>query len=194
MVSKAREDFPEPLTPVTAVMALCGISTLMFFRLWTRAPRTRMDSCSCRTSVAARVISFVAKGKLIQRVSTALPKLQIIRPLSKRSKRPICVWRMPWRICRANSRLLGEGDLTDTAFHFQVNRRRGFSIGIIGVGVPVVLQAAHVDRADAAGRVSNDADVFRKADIGLPHTPFNVGRQIGPAVAGEVHIHLARSE
>jgi len=35
---------------------------------------------------------------------------------------------------------------------------------------------------------------FREADVGLPHTPFNVGSQIGLAVAGEVHIHLARSE
>jgi hypothetical protein len=45
-VSKARLDFPEPLTPVTTVIALWGISKLMFFRLWTRAPRTRMVSCS----------------------------------------------------------------------------------------------------------------------------------------------------
>src|SRR5713101_6813794 len=64
MVSNASEDFPEPLTPVTTVMALCGISTLIFFRLWTRAPRTRMDSCSVRTSVGAWVISLVAKGSL----------------------------------------------------------------------------------------------------------------------------------
>src|SRR5713226_2323052 len=91
MVSKAREDFPEPLTPVTTVMALCGISTLIFLRLWTRAPRTRMDSCSGNTSVVAWVISLVAKGKPRQRVSSALPKLQIIRLLSKRSKRRICM-------------------------------------------------------------------------------------------------------
>src|SRR5712692_2120534 len=91
MVSKAREDFPEPLTPVTTVMALCGISTLMFLRLWTRAPRTEMDS-SGRTIAVAWVISLVAKGKLGQRVSTVLPKLQIIRLLSKRGK---------WRFSRA---------------------------------------------------------------------------------------------
>src|SRR5229473_3230674 len=44
MVSKASEDLPEPLTPVTTVMALCGTSTLIFFRLWTRAPRIEMVS------------------------------------------------------------------------------------------------------------------------------------------------------
>src|ERR1700694_1628501 len=91
MVSKAREDLPEPLTPVTTVMALCGISTLIFLRLWTRAPRTRMDSCSGGISVLAWVISLVATGKPRQRVSSALPKLQIIRLLSKRGKRRIGV-------------------------------------------------------------------------------------------------------
>src|SRR5260370_38885265 len=91
MVWKAGEDFPEPLTPVTTVMASCGISRLMFLRLWTRAPRTRMDSCCGRISVVAWVISFVAKGKPRQRVSSALPKLQIIRPPSKRGKQRICV-------------------------------------------------------------------------------------------------------
>ena len=42
MVSKASDDLPDPETPVTTVRALCGISKSMFFRLWTRAPRTMM--------------------------------------------------------------------------------------------------------------------------------------------------------
>src|SRR3990172_98850 len=44
MVSKASEDLPEPETQVTTVMAPWGMSKSMFFRLWTRAPRTRMAS------------------------------------------------------------------------------------------------------------------------------------------------------
>jgi hypothetical protein len=40
MVSKARDDLPEPLNPVITVSVLRGISTLMFFRLCMRAPRT----------------------------------------------------------------------------------------------------------------------------------------------------------
>src|SRR5581483_274214 len=44
MVSKARLDLPDPETPVTTVSRLCGISKSMFLRLWTRAPRTTMDS------------------------------------------------------------------------------------------------------------------------------------------------------
>src|SRR5882757_3071909 len=42
MVSKASEDFPEPLSPVITVSVFRGISTLMFFRLCWRAPRTEM--------------------------------------------------------------------------------------------------------------------------------------------------------
>src|SRR5260370_24488712 len=60
----------------------------MFLRLWTRAPRTRMVSCSEWTSVVSLVICLVAKGKPRQRVSSAQPKLEIIRPLSKQGKRP----------------------------------------------------------------------------------------------------------
>src|SRR3954470_21391825 len=42
MVSNARDDFPDPLSPVITVSVLRGISTLMFFRLCWRAPRTLM--------------------------------------------------------------------------------------------------------------------------------------------------------
>src|SRR5438445_6238428 len=55
MVSKARLDFPEPDTPVTTVMALWGISKLIFFRLWTRAPETAMEVGS---SVISGLSSF----------------------------------------------------------------------------------------------------------------------------------------
>src|SRR5579884_323197 len=44
MVSKASEDLPDPETPVTTVRVLWGISKSMFFRLWTRAPRTTIVS------------------------------------------------------------------------------------------------------------------------------------------------------
>lgn len=44
MVSKAKEDLPDPETPVTTVRVLWPIEKSMFFRLWTRAPRTTMLS------------------------------------------------------------------------------------------------------------------------------------------------------
>src|SRR5688572_16252580 len=40
MVSNARDDFPEPLTPVMMISLPAGSVTSMFFRLWVRAPRT----------------------------------------------------------------------------------------------------------------------------------------------------------
>src|SRR5580698_1979905 len=42
MVSKASEDFPEPLSPVITVKVLRGISTSIFLRLCWRAPCTVM--------------------------------------------------------------------------------------------------------------------------------------------------------
>src|SRR5262245_24196025 len=44
MVSKARLDLPDPLTPVMTVSFPSGISTLTFLRLCTRAPLTLMTS------------------------------------------------------------------------------------------------------------------------------------------------------
>ena len=43
MVSNASDDLPDPLRPVITVKALRGISTLMFFRLCWRAPRTLIE-------------------------------------------------------------------------------------------------------------------------------------------------------
>ena len=42
MVSKAKEDLPDPETPVTTVSCFLGMSTSMLRRLWVRAPRTRI--------------------------------------------------------------------------------------------------------------------------------------------------------
>src|SRR2546427_10505892 len=44
MVSKASEDLPAPESPVMRVRAFRGISTVMFLRLCSRAPRTTNDS------------------------------------------------------------------------------------------------------------------------------------------------------
>jgi len=73
---KRQRRFPDPLTPVTTVSALCGISTLTFLRLCTRAPRMRKTSCCSRMG---GMVSFVAKGKPRQRAFRTLPKLQSIR-------------------------------------------------------------------------------------------------------------------
>src|SRR5712692_7990372 len=46
MVSKASDDFPDPDRPVMTTRRFRGISTSMFLRLWTRAPRTAIQSCA----------------------------------------------------------------------------------------------------------------------------------------------------
>src|SRR5215472_1570453 len=45
MVANTRELLPEPETPVKTVSLRLGISRLTFFRLFSRAPWTRMRSC-----------------------------------------------------------------------------------------------------------------------------------------------------
>jgi hypothetical protein len=50
MVSNTKDDFPEPETPVNTVIFRRGMSTEMFLRLFSRAPRTwmaRSESDGC---------------------------------------------------------------------------------------------------------------------------------------------------
>src|SRR5258708_105560 len=194
MGSNASEDFPDPLTPVTTVMALCGISTLIFFRLWTRAPRTRMDSCSGRISFVVWVSSLVTKGKPRQRVERALSKLQIIRLPSNRSKRP------DFDKGARNSRLKGvleflaKHNLANAAFYLQANRSGSLSVSVIRVSTVFVFQSVRFHVSDSSGSVHDHAHVFWQSDIRLPHAPFDIGRQIRLAVAGEIDIHLSRAD
>src|SRR6185436_13113092 len=58
MVSKAREDFPDPLTPVTTVRAARGNSTSTFLRLFWRAPWSRTNPASSRVSGAGTSRSY----------------------------------------------------------------------------------------------------------------------------------------
>src|ERR1700722_7255328 len=65
MVSNARLDLPDPETPVTTVIAFCGISKLMFFRLWTRAPVTTMDDSPPAPGAPSTVASRGRSGALV---------------------------------------------------------------------------------------------------------------------------------
>src|SRR5215813_13591553 len=62
MVSNASDDLPDPLTPVTIVNALWGMSKSMFFRLWTRTPRTTMLSFSVRFNVVVMNLTLYNGG------------------------------------------------------------------------------------------------------------------------------------
>src|SRR3954451_4476292 len=62
MVSKARDDLPEPERPVITVNLSRGMSTLMFFRLCWRAPLTLMRSMAiAKTRHSSRQI-FALQG------------------------------------------------------------------------------------------------------------------------------------
>src|SRR5688572_23466906 len=52
MVSKTSDDLPDPDTPVTTVSWLWGMSTEMFLRLWTRAPRIDRESSTTIESIS----------------------------------------------------------------------------------------------------------------------------------------------
>src|SRR3954454_22723375 len=50
MVLKASEDLPDPDRPVMTTSRSRGRSTSIFFRLWTRAPRTAIQSWAIPTA------------------------------------------------------------------------------------------------------------------------------------------------
>src|SRR5829696_8069577 len=71
MVSKAREDLPEPERPVITVKRSRGMSTLMFFRLCWRAPLTLMRSMAiAKISHSSRQIFKQQADLLAQRRKT----------------------------------------------------------------------------------------------------------------------------
>src|SRR5579872_1979177 len=98
MVSKASEDLPEPLSPVITVRVLRGISTLMFFRLCWRAPRTRIEVIAIRRVQPYRRLRW-AEGTTIRpylscqhraasmRVKVAFPRgRQMFEPAMRRAR------------------------------------------------------------------------------------------------------------
>src|SRR5258708_2449831 len=65
-----KEDFPDPETPVTTISLLRGISTVIFFRLWTLAPLIKIPLLADLTLASALAGDFfllVETGILIMR-------------------------------------------------------------------------------------------------------------------------------
>jgi hypothetical protein len=58
MVPNTSDDLPDPDTPVNTVSRRFGISTLTSFRLFTRAPCTRIRSWLSAVSGVERVVAF----------------------------------------------------------------------------------------------------------------------------------------
>src|SRR5215216_2762218 len=76
MVSKASDDFPDPLTPVTMISLPEGSVTSMFFRLCVRAPRTTSGPRAGRVGCVPKVANFsqmvsghrTTRGRAVQAV------------------------------------------------------------------------------------------------------------------------------
>src|SRR5712692_4457178 len=91
----------------------------------------------------------------------------------------------------ACSRLRNQRDLADAAFDLQTDGRRSFAVGLVRVLVIVVAQPVRVHRANSAGNVHHNADFAGQANRRLAHPAFQVGHEIGFAIAGEIEIHLS---
>src|SRR5258708_7294072 len=77
MVSNTSELLPEPETPVNTVSRRFGISTLTSFRLFSRAPCTRMTSCESvipglRLVEVARRLAAPAQLRELDQVAAAV--------------------------------------------------------------------------------------------------------------------------
>src|SRR5260370_823072 len=143
MVSKASEDLPEPLTPVTTVMALCGTSTLIFFRLWTRAPRIEMVSWLVFTGMS----SLVATGEA-QTARSASAAQTSNYTASVRAGQTNYL------------RLFDQADLPHAAFDFKANRGGGFSVGLVGIFVVFLAQSMRFYPAHAPRSPAHDPNFF----------------------------------
>src|SRR5258707_5084675 len=73
MVSNARLDFPQPLTPVRTMSLFRGSSSETFLRLWTRAPRMMMVS-RLTVPVTADLLPFVGAEDLRSRLADAVAR------------------------------------------------------------------------------------------------------------------------
>src|SRR5258708_5493688 len=182
-VSNASEDFPDPLTPVTTVSALCGISTLTFLRLCTRAPRMRNTSCCSRMG---GMVSFVAKGKPRQRAFRTLPKLQSIRLQWDPSKSGLKVLKGKNR----DGLLLLQPDASDSAVDRKMNRRRRFSIRLIHILPVFFLQTVRVNRTQPSVDNRHHAHIPGQTDRRFAHPVLYVRLQILRARAGQIHVRL----
>src|SRR6185369_10843746 len=77
MVSKAREDLPEPERPVITVNRSRGMSTLMFLRLCWRAPLTLMRS------IAIAKINHCSRGIFAYQVGRGLTPMYVDQKLNR---------------------------------------------------------------------------------------------------------------
>src|SRR6516164_4841877 len=85
MVSNAKEDFPEPLGPVTTVNLPSGRSTSMPLRLFWRAPRTSIQPTA---STSARFFVAIVEPTGDYRGASSTAQLRLQRNYTSRPRPP----------------------------------------------------------------------------------------------------------
>src|SRR5215204_2893112 len=85
MVSKASEDLPEPERPVMTTSLSRGMSTSMFLRLWTRAPRTAIQSCAIGPGVSAKSKTAILSPTCAIRASVGTRPAELPLPRQRQS-------------------------------------------------------------------------------------------------------------
>src|SRR5262245_25674555 len=88
-VSKASDDLPDPLTPVTTISLSRGISTSTFFRLFSRAPRISIvvrirASSACVEEVRGLFDALEAALRQLERRRNLLEHAFLLEPFARR--------------------------------------------------------------------------------------------------------------
>src|SRR5262245_21257183 len=92
-VSKARDDLPDPLTPVTTMSLSRGISTSTFFRLFSRAPRISIvvrirASSACVEEVRGLFDPLQATLRELERRRNVFDQPFFLEPFARRAEVP----------------------------------------------------------------------------------------------------------
>lgn len=177
MVSKASEDFPEPLRPVMTVKVLRGIRTLIFCKLCCLAPEIVISLSRCATLICTAVGFWTKEGP-----SGSITNVNLL-----------CL-RQRWKASAANisgtNRQPGQGEV--------LQLRRGLVLAQILVpashavpgmrhGAPFEAIEIRPDRPQEQERLSASSGNFWRTHIPLYLLPFAVPgyAKAGPGPAAQ---------
>ena len=90
-------------------------------------------------------------------------------------------------------RFLRKGDSANAACDLEVNGYGRLAVEFVSVFVAVMFESVRTDRAYSAAGVNNDSDILRQANVGFSDATFDIGNEIGLAIAREVDIDLSRT-
>src|SRR5580698_2072660 len=114
IVSNTSDDFPEPETPVKTVILRRGMSTEMFCRLFSRAPRTwmtpkRSDSKDEGDMLLLTIAVQVAHGELVRRGGACRDDFTNCNQCPVVRSQDRCLYDLPCDLQRRRRRLARQG-------------------------------------------------------------------------------------